>query len=323
MAEKVILDVDTGSDDAVAIMTAALAPEIDLVAVCTVAGNKPLDLTTENTLRVLDLLGMDIPVYRGCPEPLVKFLCNDWLPPTHRKTASVDGKKVEMHSDYLALPPSSGKAEEMPAPAFYVEYLRKAQEPVTLVAVGPLTNLATAFIMDPGIIKNIKQIVVMGGGYNITNASPSAEFNIWYDPEAAQRVVTCGAETLLVPLDATHAACVTLDDCKRFRDIGTGPANFTADLCEQRILVHTAQQPLAIPDAAAVHDALAVCSVIDRSVLKDVRHVHCDIGFRDFSAGQTIIDPRYYPEKRNCYFAFDGDRFKFVDMLCRCFKSAI
>jgi inosine-uridine nucleoside N-ribohydrolase len=320
MAKKVLLDVDTGSDDAVAIMIAALAPEIDLEAVCTVAGNKALDLTTENTLRVVDLLGMDIPVYRGCSEPLVKFLCNDWIPPSHRKIAEVDGQKVEMHSDYLDLPPSSRKVEGPPAPAFYVDYLRNAKEPVTLVAVGPLTNLAVAFIMDPEIIKNIEQIVVMGGGYNITNSTPASEFNIWYDPEAAQRVVNCGAAVTLVPLDATHAACVTLDDCKRLRALGTKTANFAAELCEQRIIVHNAQQPLAIPDAAAVHDALAVCSVIDRSVLKDVRHVHCDIGFRDFSAGQTIIDPRYYPEKRNCYFAFDGDRFKFVDMLCAYFK---
>jgi purine nucleosidase/pyrimidine-specific ribonucleoside hydrolase/ribosylpyrimidine nucleosidase len=84
--------------------------------------------------------------------------------------------------------------------------------------------------------------------------------------------------------------------------------------------MHNAFQPLDIPNAAAVHDALAVCYVIDESVLKDVHQVHCDIGFRDFSEGQTIIDPRYYTEDKNCYFAFGGDRSKFVDMLCDVFK---
>ena len=320
MATKVILDVDTGSDDAVAIMTAALAPELEVCAICTVAGNKALHLTTENTLRVVELLGMDIPVYRGCHEPLSRFLCNDWLPPTHRKSTLVNGKKVEIHSDYLDLPQAKKQAEDTSAPAFYVDFLRKTKEQITIVAVGPLTNLAAALLMDPGISRNIEQIVIMGGGYNITNATAAAEFNIWYDPEAAQRVINCGARILMVPLDATHAACVTLDDCSRFRALGTKPADFAAAVCEQRIVVHNAQQPLAVPDACAVHDALAVCAVIDESVLKDVRFVHCDIGFRDFSAGQTIIDPRYYPEKPNIYFAFDGDRFKFVNMLLEYFK---
>ena len=84
--------------------------------------------------------------------------------------------------------------------------------------------------------------------------------------------------------------------------------------------MHNAFQPLDVPDAAVVHDALAVCYVIDPTVLKDVRHVHCDIGFRDFSEGQTIIDPRYYTEEKNCYFAFGGDREKFVQILSDTFK---
>lgn len=320
MATKVILDVDTGSDDAVAIMAAALAPEIDLVAVCSVAGNKSLDKTTENTLRVVEMLGIDVPVYKGCREPLVKFLCDDRISYAKREPVIVDGKEVQMHADYLDLPQASKKVEDMPAAAFYVDYINRSPEPVTIVAVGPLTNVATALIMDPDIVNNIEQIVVMGGGYNITNVSPTAEFNIWYDPEAAHRVVHCGARVLLVPLDATHEACISKDDCTRLRALGTKPADFAAALTEQRIIMHNAHQPLDIPDAAAVHDALAVCAVVDESVLKDVRHVHCDVGFRDFSEGQTIVDPRYFPEERNCYFAFGGDRTKFVDMLCEYFK---
>ena len=124
--------------------------------------------------------------------------------------------------------------------------------------VGPLTNVAMAMRLEPEICKKIKEIVLMGGGRNRTNTSMAAEFNIWADPEAAQIVMESGCPIRIVPLDATHRACITMDDCRRFREIGTFSANFAAEQCEQRIIVHNAQQPLDVPDAAAVHDALCV-----------------------------------------------------------------
>ena len=322
MARKIILDVDTGSDDAVAIMAAVLSPDIQLEALCSVDGNKDIDKTTENTLRVVQLLGADVPVYRGSRGPLVKDLCPDRLDVRMAHVVScIDehGNYLQMHSDYLDIPEARIHEEEISAAEFYVQYLRKAKEPITIVAVGPLTNVALALMLDPNIVNNIEEIVVMGGGYNMTNHTPTAEFNIWHDPEAAQRVITCGAKVTIVPLDATHAAYITKDDCRRFRALKTVSGTFAAELCEQRIVMHNIGQPLAVPDAAAVHDALCIAYLIDPTVLKDVRHVHCDIGFRDFSEGQTIIDPRYYPEERNCYFAFDGDRVKFADILCDLF----
>ncbi len=323
MARKIILDVDTGSDDAVAIMAAVLSKDIQLEALCSVAGNKDIDKTTENTLRVVQLLGADVPVYRGCRTPLVKFLCPDRLPVRKSKgPLVVDGKEVQMHSDFLDVPPATIKEQPISAPEFYVQYLRAAPQPVTIVAVGPLTNVAMALLLDGTIVDKIEEIVIMGGGYNITNTSPTAEFNIWYDPEAAQHVIHCGAKVTLVPLDATHAACITLDDCKRFRALGTVAGDFAAALCEQRIMVHSNSQPLAVPDAAAVHDALCIAYLIDPQVLRDVRHVHCDIGFRDFCEGQTILDMRYYTEPVNCYFAFDGDRQKFASVLLDLFARS-
>ena len=321
MAEKIILDVDTGSDDAVAIMTAILSPDIDLAAVCTVSGNKGIDNTTENTLRVIQAMKADVPVYRGCAAPVFKGRVNNRLPPTHRKELIRDGKVIQMHEDLLNLPPAKIKEEETPAAIFYVDTLRKAREPVTLVAVGPLTNLAVALLIDASIVKKIKRLVIMGGGYKVTNSSSSSEFNIHYDPEAAEIVLKSGMDILWVPLDATHAAYLTLDDCKKFRALNTLAGNFAAELIEQRIVIHNALQPLVVPDAAAVHDALAVCAVIDESVLLDVRHVHCDIGLGDYAEGQTIIDPRFYPEKRNCRFAFSGDPEKFSRMLCGIFRN--
>ncbi|MCL2367465.1 MAG: nucleoside hydrolase [Oscillospiraceae bacterium] len=322
MARKIILDVDTGSDDAVAIMAAILSPEIELVAACSVAGNNPIDATTENTLRVIEAMGADVPVYRGASEPLLKHLAPGRLAPTPRSNVELehDDRIIKMHDEYLDLPGATVKEQDMPAAMFYVEYLRNATEPVTLVPVGPLTNLAIALMMDPTIVKNIAEIVIMGGGYKVTNASSSSEFNIFFDPEAALWVLRSGAKITWVPLDATHKAYLTLDDCLAFRALGTLAGDFAAALIEQRIFVHTHLQPLDVPDSAAVHDALAVCYLLDPSVLKDVRHVHMDIGLTDYSDGQTIVDPRFHPEERNCWFAFDGDPVKFSRMLQDLFK---
>ncbi|MDR1209689.1 MAG: nucleoside hydrolase [Clostridiales bacterium] len=321
MSEKIILDVDTGSDDAVAIMTAILSPDIDLVAICTVAGNKDVEKTTENTLRVVETLGADVPVYKGVARPLVKEL-TPRVPATHRSNTVVDGRIVNVHEDYLDLPPATIKVQDTPAAAFYVDYLRGAPEPVTLVPVGPLTNLALALLMDASIVRNIKRIVIMGGGREVANATPAAEFNVWADAEAAAWVLQSGADILWVPLDATHAAYLTKDDCERLRAINTLESNFAADLVEQRIVVHDARQPLSVRFSAAVHDALAVCAVIDESVLRDVRCVHMDIGLSDYAEGQTIVDPRHEPGPINCSFAFDGDPVRFADMLCEIFTRA-
>lgn len=320
MKTKVILDVDTGSDDAVAIMAAALSPDIDLVAVCTVWGNQAVENTTDNTLRLIDALGIDVPVYKGCDTAMVKYLTHDYVENKKRQAVMHNGKAVIMHSEHLDLPEAVSRPQALPAACFYVDYLRSAKEKVTLIPVGPLTNLGLALRIAPDIVEHIDQIVVMGGGSKITNCNPWSESNIWHDPEAAQIVATCGARVVWVPLDATHRACITLDDCRRFREIGTFAANFAAEQCEQRIIVHNAQQPLDIPDAAAVHDALCVAYIIDPTVLTDLRHCHIEIGLAGYGEGQTIIDQRAYPLEKNGYFAYDADRFKFVDILCDCFR---
>ena len=321
---KVIMDVETGSDDAVALCTAALSPRVELVAACTVWGNQPIDNTTDNTLRLFDSLGVDIPVYKGCDTAMTKYLCRDYveynLHEDIRPKAMRDGKEVVFHTPHLPLAPTQRKPEAMPAACFYVDYLRRAKEKITLIAVGPLTNLGLALRIAPDIVEHVEEIVIMGGGSKITNADPWSESNILHDPEAAQIIAECGARVVWVPLDATHRAVVTLDDCRRFREIGTFSANFCAGQCEQRIIMHDAGQPLEIPHSAAVHDALCVAYVIDPTVLTDLRHCHIEIGLSGYGEGQTIVDQRAFPLEKNGYFAFDGDRFKFVDILCDCFR---
>ena len=319
MARKIILDVDTGSDDAVAIMTAILSKDVDVVGICSVAGNQPIDNTTENSLRVVQALGAHVPVYRGAREPLVKTMFPDRFVKGEKivndRIVDKDGNEVKIHRDYLDLPKAEIREEDISAAEFYLKYLREAKEKVTLVLVGPLTNFALALMIDNSIIKNVEEIIIMGGGHHITNSTSSAEFNIWYDPEAAHKVINCGAKVTLVPLDATHEACVTEEDCVALDNLGTLAGKFASELCRQRILIHNARQPLDIPDAAAVHDALCIAYLIDPNVLSDIRHVHVDIGIRDRAEGQTIIDQRYYTEDKNCYFAYHADRHRFVEIL--------
>ena len=321
MPKKIILDVDTGSDDAVAIILAALHPEIDLAAVCTVKGNQPLYNTTENTKRVLDLIHADVPIYKGCHDALVRDVC-PWRIKFENRATAVDenGNEFFIHKALFDLPESDRKVEDMPAPVFYVDYLNHCEEPVTLVCVGPLTNLATALSIDPGITKNIEEIVVMGGADNEANASSSAEFNFFFDPEAAQKVFQCGAKITCMPLDATHKAMVTKDDVKRFEEIGTPAALFAAEMCKIRIEVHTQCQPLELPDACALHDPLCIAYLIDPSVITDTKHYHVDIALDGLSDGATIVDHRYFQDNRNCYFCYNGDRHKFVDIMCDAFR---
>ncbi len=317
MPIKIIQDVDTGSDDAVALMMAALCPDIELVAACSVWGNRSIKDTTDNTLKVLNAVGSAAPVYPGCGTALTKFLSNrPDLPP--RKPVIHNGREYFMHSERLELPLPERPAQRTPAAMFYVEYLRNAKEKITLVPTGPLTNLALALRLAPDIADKIESVVIMGGGKDFSNVTPCAEANLWHDPEAAKIVTDCGARVVFIPLDATHRGYITRADCARLRALGTFAAAFAAELIEQRIIVHNAHQPLAEPDAAAVHDPLCIAYLIDPRVITDLRECHVDIGLEGAGEGQTIVDFRSPAGERNAYFALDADRHRFVDILCDC-----
>ncbi len=273
---KVILDVDTGSDDAIAIMMAVLHPDLDVLGITTVNGNKPLPNTTENTLRVIDLLGAGdkVPVYMGCADPMVAELTPDRHAESRQapQKMEVGGEVVEYHSEYLdMLPPSTTKAQEKRAVPYLIDTLMASQGDITLIPVGPLTNIALAMRAEPRIKEKIKRIVIMGGGHNITNRTSAAEFNIWKDPEAAQIVLTSGCQVLLVPLDSTHAGDVTLAESRIIREMGTPVAVAVADLLDQRIKAYDMFQPQKIAGSTPPHDALVVASVIDPEVLRDVQ----------------------------------------------------
>ncbi len=303
---RVILDVDTGTDDAVALMVAALSPDIELVGATTVNGNTSLDNTTENTLRVFDWIGMpEVPVHRGMDRPLARTQ-QEQLNPARR-----------IHGDLLDLPPAAAaKLQPGHAVDWLIETYLGSDGDIVLCPVGPLTNVATAIQKEPRILEAIPEIVIMGGAHDHGNSTASAEFNIWMDPEAARIVVNCGRPIRMIPLDATHRALVSKEDCDRLRALGTPAGEAAARFTLKRIDGYDATQPMHRAGAAPVHDALAVCAIIDPAIVT-AYEIPVDVEvFAELSVGRTVCDFRFRSGKpANVQFAMDADEPKFVSML--------
>ena len=212
MARKIIIDTDPGQDDAVAILLALASEEVEVLGLTAVAGNVPLALTARNARMICELADRpDIRVFAGCDRPLDRDLV----------TAEYVHGETGLNGPDLpdpVLPLQDGHAVD-----FIVDTLRSEPEgTVTLCALGPLTNLATAFRRAPDIVPRVAEIVLMGGAYfEVGNVTPAAEFNIYVDPVAASEVIGAGAPVTILPLDVTHKALVTPARNAAFRALGT------------------------------------------------------------------------------------------------------
>jgi len=310
---KLILDVDTGTDDAIALMLAALHPDLELVAATTVNGNNPVAYCTDNSLRVFDLLGVDIPVYEGAATPLVR----DDFPVPRAELHS----RGSMHGLELPIPKPRSVKQTQRAAEFLVETYLAATEPITLVPVGPLTNIAMAIKLEPRIVERIPRTVIMGGAHAVGNTTPAAEFNIWVDPEAARVVFRAGLRDLVVvPLDATHRALVSSDDCRALGALGTPAGEAAAAIITERITAYDRLQPMETVHSAPVHDALCIAYLVDPSVVSG-RRFHVDVETAgELTIGRTVMDTRNLLGKEpNAFVAFDADARRFVAMLLETF----
>lgn len=305
MAQKIILDVDTGTDDAVALMIAALSPGLDLLGATTVNGNTAVNNCTENTLRVLDYIGRsDIPVFQGMSLPLIRKNAQQAIPPQG------------MHGDFLNLPEATTTMQHQHAVDWLIDTYMQSKGDIILVPVGPLTNIAAAIRKEERILQQIQEIVIMGGSHDGGNATPSAEFNIWLDPEAAKIVINCGRPIRMISLDATHRALVSRENCQQLRNTGTPAAIATALMTEQRITAYDLTQPMRRLGAAPIHDALAVCAIIDPTVVT-TQLINVDVETKgDLTDGATVCDFRRRSlGQPNVAFATHADEAKFICML--------
>lgn len=316
MPTKMILDCDTGTDDAVALMVAALHPDIALVAATCVNGSVPTPNVVENTLRVFDMLGAAIPVHPGCSAPLSRVGLP--VPPRSADSKAIHGEHLEQ------LPPATSKPAATHAVSFLLDYFAAeaaagapAADRTVVVAVGPLTNLATALKVRPSLAQEIPRLVIMGGGHDTGNRTPSAEFNFWSDPLAARVVLNSGAAITLVPLDCTHHAEVSLADCAALQALGTPAAAAAAAFAEQRTLAYKARQADADSiDGAPLHDPVAAMSVAVPAVLQAVRDLPVDVEtVGELTSGRTVMDMRGRGVPANCTVAFDCDKALFLEVL--------
>ena len=323
MAEKIILDVDTGTDDAVALCMAMLDESFDLLGVCTVNGNLELKLTTDNTLRVVECCKKQqtVGVYRGSDLPLVSTLEYNnpvAMYPLPRREGSARG--IAIHTEHLPLPEPTLKVREQCATVWLIEtLLAQPDASVTLVPLGPVTNIALALRADTRIVKKIKRVVLMGGGNEISNASAAAEFNVFADPEAMEILLQSGCEIIMVPLDATHRVCLSMQDAQDIRGIGTAPARLIADIVEERIRAYSKREDLGAA-VTPLHDALAVCCVVLPQVITDSVKCSCRVDLGKGAAyGRTVLDlrPRYDMPLPNCTFVRNADRDMFMDWMTR------
>ncbi|SUZ32675.1 Pyrimidine-specific ribonucleoside hydrolase RihA [Roseibaca ekhonensis] len=278
MERKIIIDTDPGQDDAVAILLALASPELEVLGITCVAGNVPLALTHANARRVCELAGRsDIPVYAGCDAPMSRKLVT--AEHVHGKTG-LDG--VDLPAPTMPL--ADGHAVD----ALIDTLRREPAGTVTLVPIGPLTNIATAMDRAPDIIPRIQQIVLMGGAYfEVGNITPTAEFNIYVDPEAAKIVFASGVDIVVMPLDVTHKALVTAPRVAAFRalpgTIGPAVASWT-DFFERfdKEKYGSAGAPL--------HDPCTIAYLI-RPDLFTGRHINVEIETgSDLTLGMTVAD---------------------------------
>jgi inosine-uridine nucleoside N-ribohydrolase len=291
---RFVLDCDTGSDDAIAIFAAVGHPGLDLVAVTTVNGNVALEHVTDNTLRALDLAGADVPVRAGAVRPLVR---PDLPVPRH-----VLNKDSAFQKHGLGLPEAVSAVRDGHAVPFLVDFfMDAANADVTLVATGPLTNLALALALEPRLVERIPRLVVMGGAHGNGNVTVAAEFNFWADPEAAEAVLSAGLrEVVIVPLDATHSAPLTEADCSALEVNAVGTA--AAALIRHRIETDRAAHATA---AAPVHDPMCVAYLARPDLFTATVEAHVSVetaGAR--TLGQLLVDTRpWKPEPANATVA--------------------
>jgi inosine-uridine nucleoside N-ribohydrolase len=273
MPIPIILDCDPGHDDAIALLLALASPELELLGVTTTYGNQTLEKTTANALRVLELVDRtEIPVAAGADRPLARELV---------VAAHVHG---ESGLDGPALPDAQATPVSDDAATFMAASVRNAPDPVTIVATGPLTNVAR-YLAEHGT-EGVARIVVMGGAIAEGNFTPAAEFNIWCDPEAAAAVLESGLDVTMMGLDVTHRALLGPEVEARLRSVGS-VGSFVADLNVYFTRYHRETYGW---DGAPIHDAVAVAHVI-RPDLVETRHRNVEIELEsELCRGRTVVD---------------------------------
>ncbi|MFC5585327.1 nucleoside hydrolase [Nitratireductor kimnyeongensis] len=276
---KIIIDTDPGQDDAFAILFALGSPqELEVVGITTVGGNVPLSLTTRNALKVVELAGRpDVPVFAGCPAPMVK------------KLMTAEYVHGETGLDGAELPEPVTTAGSEHAVNWLARTIMEAAEgEITVCTLGPMTNLAMAMTMEPRIIPRIREVVLMGGGFfEGGNATPTAEFNIFVDPHAAHKVFHSGVPVTMAPIDCTYTAQMTPEWLQTLRATGSRAALEAANMADFYCQYGDHKFPTK---ARPIHDACVTGYLLSPEIYEQRRcYVTVDISSSE-TIGMTVVD---------------------------------
>jgi len=256
MAEKIIFDTDPGIDDALALLLLAAAPELDLLAITVTHGNTSQEKCLSNALKLVELLGIEqVPVARGAQEPLVKEL----------------SVAEETHGDgglgYAVLPEPKVKPIQESAHDLIIRLVNENPGQITLLCVGPMTNIALALLKQPQIAKNIKRIVAMGGSIHYPgNSTPQSEYNVFCDPESFEIVLNAGVDFTLVPLDVTYQCLLTTQLIEQITLARPEIKNFIEESTRFYIEFHAEYQGI---QGCAINDPLAAAILIDPTLVEN------------------------------------------------------
>ena len=271
---RVIIDTDPGVDDALALLLAIRSPELKIEGITAVAGNVPLELTLPNALRMVEIAGRrDIPVAAGAKAPLVRRLVT---------AAYAHG---ENGLGGAVFPEPKIKPVSEPAAEFIRQVVRKYPGEVTLITLGPQTNVATVLNSDPEIAAKVKSVVMMGGSLSGGNITPAAEFNVYVDPEAARIVFQSGIPITMVGLDVTRKTSLT-EDHVRLLEAAQNPVSQAAAKIARNAINHNREQGFLV--GPNMHDSLAVAGFLDPSLLK-WKQYYVDVEtVGELTAGETL-----------------------------------
>jgi pyrimidine-specific ribonucleoside hydrolase len=274
------MDVDTGVDDALAILFAVAHPDVELLGISCVAGNAALPQVVRNTLKILDAAGAgDIPVAAGATRPLIE---------PARDASHVHGADGLGGVD---LPPSIRSAVESSAVEMLRAQLLASPEPVTIIALAPQTNLALLLRSYPEVAEKIERVLFMGGSASVGNATPTAEFNVWHDPEAAAIVLDSGIQSFMYGLDVFNQVAVPIDRTEALQASGSRAGRVAGSLLAHRIGMGPGREPVY---TGLIGDAGAVCALVDPGALR-IERLPVFVELAGASRGQTVVDRRRFP----------------------------
>ncbi|KLO22290.1 uridine nucleosidase [Marinitoga sp. 1197] len=299
MKKKIILDCDPGHDDAVAILLAGIAEEIELLGIVAVAGNSYLKNTLRNALILTEMANLNVPVFKGSDKPLLR---KQIVAPDIHGESGLEGANLPEPS-------------KMPENKNYLEYMAETisnnPDEITLVAVGPLTNIAKFALNYPDLVPLVKELIIMGGGIEFGNVTPRAEFNIYADPEAAQIVFNAGFNLTVFPLDVTHKAKIYMGEIKEIQKMSSEIVSKMGILLE---FFHQTYYDVFKIKGAPLHDPCTIAYLINPDIF-DFEEYYAQVETKgELTYGETVVD-YWHLKEPNSKWALDINREKFIKLL--------